>query len=262
MTIDALARGLDVLSSFSPEKPEWNVTELSATVGIYKSRVHRILDTLAAEGFVERDAATLKYRVGWKVHKLSAAANAHSDATLIGLARPFLEQLREYTKGAIHIRAIRNGANVIIDALESPLPLRLVRPIGERSPIHFGASGKAILAFSSEAMRDVALAGGIDKRFTRRTIVGKDAFLRELKKVQRQGYAFTDEEAIDGVRSVAAPILGADGYAIAAISSVLPTLMLDNGSVAAHGRALAECAALVSGQLGVGEGTVSEQAAD
>ena len=250
MTIDALARGLAVLSSFSPAKPEWGVTELSASLGIYKSRVHRILDTLAVEGFVERDALTLKYRLGWKVQNLSAAASTHSDSMLLAIARPYLLQLREQTKGAIHIRAIRDGANVIIDALESPLPLRLVRPIGERSPIHFGASGKAILAFAPDSVRDLAFGAGLDERFTGRTVVGRDAFLRELKKVRRVGFAFTDEEAIEGVRSVAAPVLSRDGYAAAAITSALPAAKLHDRSVAAHGRAVAECAALISRRLG------------
>lgn len=250
MAIDALASGLAVLSSFSPGRPEWGLTELSDQLGMYKSRVHRILDTLTHEGFVERDPETLKYRLGWKVQDLGAAAGSHIDAILISTARPYLLTLREKTKGAIHIRAVHGDANVIIDALESPLPLRLVRPIGERSPLHFGASGKAILAFASESLRAHALGAGLEQRFTGSTITGLEAYQRELKKVRRLGYAYTDAEAIEGVRGVAAPLISRDGYATAAITSVLPAAKLLDRNVAAHGRAVAECAAQISKKLG------------
>lgn len=238
------------------------MTELSASLGMYKSRVHRILDTLVVAGFVERDAVTLKYRLGWKVQNLSAAVSIHGEAMLLAIARPYLLQLREHTKGAIHVRAIRDGANVIIDALESPLPLRLVSPIGERSPIHFGASGKAILAFAPDSVRDLAFGAGLDERFTGRTIVGRDAFLLELEKVRRAGFAFTDEEAIEGVRSVAAPVLSRDGYAVAAITSTLPTAQLHDRSIAAHGRAVVECATLISKRLGEPPWHADEQPPD
>jgi len=249
MTIDALASGLSVLEAFSPARPEWGLTELSENLGMYKSRMHRILDTLAEAGFVERDAQTLKYRLGWKVQNLSAAAGLQGDATLVAVARPYLLQLREQTQGAIHIRAVRGDANVIIDALESPLPLRLVRPIGERSPIHFGASGKAILAFASDSLRELAFEAGLDQRFTGHTITGREAYQRELKKVRRLGYAYTDEEAIAGVRSLAAPILSRDGYALAAVTSALPAAQLSTRSVATHGRAVARCSARISKKL-------------
>lgn len=248
IAIDALAKGLEVLSCFSPSRPEWGLTELSANLRMYKSRVHRILQTLAEAGFIVRDPSTLKYRLGWRVHSLSAAADG--DANLRAVARPYLLRLQEHTKGAIHIRVIRENANVIIDAVESPLPLRLVRPIGETSPMYFGASGKVLLAFAAPEVRELALSAPVLKRFTDRSIVARDDFLKELNRVKRQGFAFTDEEAIVGVRSVAAPVLGKDGHAIAAITSALPAAALPSRGVVKHGRVVAKFAALIGEALG------------
>lgn len=205
------------------------------------------MQTLAHAGFLLRDPASLKYRLGWRVLGLSAAADV--DANLRAVARPYLLELQEHTKGAIHIRVVRENANVIIDAIESPLPLRLVRPIGEASPLHFGASGKVLLAFGPPRLQEAALSGPVLKRFTGRSIVDRDDYLRELQRIRRQGFAFTGEEAISGVSSVAAPVLGHDGYAIAAVTSALPSSALPARSVPKHGRWVARYAALIAQAL-------------
>lgn len=248
ITIEALAKGLEVLSCFSPSKPEWALSELSDALRMYKSRVHRILETLVESGFVVRDQTTLKYRLGWRAHGLTAAFNG--DARLCAIARPYLLRLQAETQGAIHLRVLRGTANVIIEAIESPLPLRLVRPVGEASPLHFGASGKALLAFGTPQLRELALSSPVLARFTDRTIVERSAYLKELDAIRRRGFAFTDEEAIGGVRSVAAPILGSDGLAIAAVTSALPTAALPDRSVQRHGRLVAKCASLIGQAMG------------
>lgn len=248
MAIDALAKGLEVLACFSAAAPEWGVTQLSAGLRMPKSRVHRILQTLSAAQFVVQDPNTLRYRLGSRLQSFSAGADAH--AQLKAVARPFLIALQEQTRGGIHIRVARGEANVIIEAIDSPLPLRLVRPLGETNPIYFGASGKALLAFSAPSVRERLLSGTVVlQRFTDRSIKSRAEFLRELARVRRAGYAYTDEEAIAGVRSVAAPVLDADGHPIAAITSALPAAALPDKAVAAHGRAVVKCARLVSEAL-------------
>jgi DNA-binding IclR family transcriptional regulator len=236
-----------VLTCFSAARSEWGLTELADELGIYKSRTHRIVKTLSDAGFLTRDPASLKYRIGWRVLGLSAAADV--DASLRAVARPCMLELQQHTKGAIHIRAIRDNANVIVDAIESPLPLRLVRPVGEASPMHFGASGKVLLAFGAPQLQEAALSAPALKRFTGRSIGDRSEYLKELQRIRRQGYAFTDEEAISGVRSVAAPVIGADGYAIVAVTSALPTAALPLRSVAKHGRLVARYAGLIAQAL-------------
>lgn len=247
MAIDALAKGLQVLSCFSPANPEWGVTQLSEGLRIHKSRVHRILRTLSAAGYVEQDPGTQKYRLGTR---MQSALATDTETRLKAVARPFLLALQQRTKGAIHVRAPRGDANVIIDAIESPLPLRLVRPVGEVNPIYFGASGKALLAFAARQVLEASLPrASAWKRFTERSIASRELFLKELDRVRRAGYAYTDEEAIGGVRSIAAPILDTHGYAIAAITSALPSAALPERAVPAQGRTVARYAALVSEAL-------------
>ncbi len=191
-----------------------------------------------------------RYRLGWNLFHLAQAADP--DHHLRTAARPHLLRLREQTTGSIYLRVIRDGMNLIIDTLESSHPLRLVQPPGNTRPAHFGASGKVLLAFGPAWLREAVVAVPRLKGFTSRTIVDRDGFLEELERVRRQGYAFTNEEAVMGVRSFAAPVLSPDGTAIAAVASALPAQALPLRLVPAHARAVVACAEAVSRSLFAG----------
>lgn len=247
MSIDALSKGLELLQCFSASTPAWGVTELSSRLGLHKSRVHRILQTLVKSGFITQDHATLRYQLGWNLFHLAQAADP--DYPLRIAARPHLLWLREQTKGSVYLRVMRGGGNVILETVESSHPLRLVQPPGTTRPAHYGASGKVLLAFGPAPVRDGVLSNLHLKRFTPRSIVDREEFLVELRRVKRRGYAFTDEEAVLGVRSVAAPILSPDGIAIAAVVSALPTQALPLRMVRGHAGAVMRCAERIARSL-------------
>ena len=56
---------LAVLESFSVERPEMGVTELSHTLGLGKSTVHRLLTSLASRGYVRKNPDTERYCLGF-----------------------------------------------------------------------------------------------------------------------------------------------------------------------------------------------------
>ena len=247
MSIDALSKGLELLQCFSAGTPAWGVTELSARLGLHKSRVHRILQTLVKSGFIAQDQTTLRYHLGWNLFRLAQAADP--DHPLRIAARPHLLWLREQTKGSVYLRVMRGGGNVILETVESSHPLRLVQPPGTMRPAHYGASGKVLLAFGPAAVSESVLSDSRLARFTPRSIVDRDAFLVELGRVKRRGYAFTDGEAVVGVRSVAAPILSPEGVGIAAVASALPSQSLPLRLVPAHARAVMQCAEKIARSL-------------
>src|SRR5512138_348964 len=112
MSIDALSKGLELLQCFSATAPAWGVTELSARLGLHKSRVHRILQTLVQAGFIIQDHATLRYQPGWNLFQLAQAADPEYPLRMA--ARPHLLRLREQTTGSVYLRVMRGGGNVII----------------------------------------------------------------------------------------------------------------------------------------------------
>jgi IclR family pca regulon transcriptional regulator len=61
-------------------------------------------------------------------------------------------------------------------------------------------------------------------RLTPRTLVTIPDIEQRLEVVHRQGYDVVDEETVNGLRAMAAPILDADGHPHAAVSVTAPSV--------------------------------------
>ena len=88
-------------------------------------------------------------------------------------------------------------------------------------------------------------------RYTGKTIVGIEKYLRHLKGVRSLGFGFDDEEVERGVRSLAAPVRDSSGKVIASIGISAPSFLIPNSSINSMGRAVKEVAAQVSAELGL-----------
>ena len=83
-------------------------------------------------------------------------------------------------------------------------------------PLHAVSSGLVLLAARTEPeVRDYC-AGGL-ARFTGRTTTRTADLKRRLDQIRKDGYAWTVEEFIDGVSSVAAPIRDGAGHVVGAL---------------------------------------------
>src|SRR5262249_38118073 len=143
---------LAVLESFSVERPEIGVTELSQTLGLGKSTVHRLLTSLASRGYVRKNPETERDCLGFKafeVGPLNAGPGASREA-----APPFLRSLMLATKETVHLGVLDQWDVVYIDKMESDQPLQMYSRIGRRAPLHCTALGKALVAWEREDWLD------------------------------------------------------------------------------------------------------------
>ena len=83
--------------------------------------------------------------------------------------------------------------------------------------------GKSLLAFLDSNELERILTGYEFSQLTHRTIDNEEEFRNELVRVKNQGYSINDEELSVGLRSVAAPIKGVEGHAVAALNIAVPT---------------------------------------
>jgi DNA-binding IclR family transcriptional regulator len=89
--------------------------------------------------------------------------------------------------------------------------------IGKPYPLHAGSSSKVFLAFMSDAEIDEYLAGSLE-HLTSSTQTDKRKLRKELKMIRERGWADSAGERQTGAASVAAPVFGATGEAVAVIS--------------------------------------------
>ncbi|WP_198954554.1 IclR family transcriptional regulator [Kineosporia sp. R_H_3] len=237
-----------VLRAFSEADTELGVTEVARRLGLSTSTAHRVLATLAAERLLEQDPTTGRYRLGLALYELGSAVSEHVD--LHQAALPVLTTLRHRTGEMVHV-AVLDGLEVVyVERLESHHMLPVFRRVGHRLPAHVTSSGKALLAALPRADLLSRLDGRTLVARTPRTITNRTALLAELDRTARRGWASNIEEGQLGVSSVGAPIRGADGVVMAAVSVVGDAVRLRGTGLQKAATLAVEAAAVISARLG------------
>jgi IclR family pca regulon transcriptional regulator len=219
--VEALARGLRIMETFSEKAPSLTLTEIASAVELDKSTVFRFIYTLEKQGYLERDPETKRYRPGLKVLRLGFTTLNSLDMAQI--AQPYLKALSAKC-GETTNMTVRSGAEIIYVLRNDTQQIISVNlHLGSRLPVHCTSMGKAqLIDLSRQELQDL-LGEGPYPKMGPNTITGLDALVTELNDTRRRGYAVNDEELTAGLRSVSAPIREADGQVAAAINISVPS---------------------------------------
>ena len=119
--------------------------------------------------------------------------------------------------------SVLDGREVLyLDQVDSDQPVQVRDWTGERICAHTGSSGLVLLAAALEADRERYLAEPL-VGMTPRTTTDPAVLRRRLVEVAADGYAWTHGEYVEGISSVAAPLVGAGGQVVAAIHAHGPS---------------------------------------
>ncbi|SCW61491.1 transcriptional regulator, IclR family [Paenibacillus tianmuensis] len=234
LTVRAVERALDILLCFT-EAEDLNLTEISTKVGLHKSTVHRLLASLEGKGFIIRDPASERYRLGFRIWELSANLTHSDDPALIVL--PEMERLRDQVGETVSLYVRDGMERVRVQAVQSNQAIRRVAPIGARLPLSVGASSKILVAFADPDEQQLLLR---DPSWP--TVVSPAAYLQQLEEVKTLGYATSVEEREPGAAAVAAPIFGRAQRLVAALAVSGPANRLTLKKMKEHAPALMEAA--------------------
>jgi IclR family pca regulon transcriptional regulator len=212
--IEALARGLEVITAFAPGRPVMTLAEVASATGLARPTARRILLTLAELGYVRTDGTG--YALTPRVLDLGVAYVGSQG--LWDVARPYMEKLSARTNESCSIAQLDGSDIVYVARVAVPKIVALAVQIGTRFPALPTSLGKVLLAAMTSAEVDAVLAqptrSGLEPRWQPDT-AERDAALRE---VRARGWALTDQQLALGIRSVAAPIRDGDGTVIAALN--------------------------------------------
>lgn len=213
------SRALSILGAFDVDHARLTLSDIARSTGLPIGTAHRLVLELTEWNALERDGSG-HYRIGrrlWEIGLLNPLS-----ARLREIAVPFMQSLYEDTRENVHL-AVRDGYDALyVDRLCGHKSVPIISHTGSRLPLHATGVGKALLAFSEpEFLRDF-----LRQPLTRPTgysIVEPGRLRREISTVRRRGYAVTSEEMTLGSCSVAAPVLDAEGTALAAVGVVVHT---------------------------------------
>ena len=183
-----LARGLDILELFAGDSPELTQTEISERLGLPVPTVHRLVKLLSERGWLARDSATRKLRLGLGAARLLPAVR------LPDLARDPLRAMAERSGETVNLATL-DGAEVLYLVSEAGSHLLTLRShVGLRLPAHATALGKCLLAQLDDDEARRAVGRGPYTALTPRTVTTWEKLRSQLERVRREGVAYSREE--------------------------------------------------------------------
>ena len=221
--------------------------QLAEAVDVHKSTVLRLLRTLEAHRFVQREGIR-HYRLGTALFDL--ANQSLEDRDVRRAVEPALRALYVVSGHTVHLASYEDGEVVYIDKFDSKHQVRMYSRIGKRAPLHCTAVAKVLVAALSPAERDWLVARMEFPALTANTITTPEAYRAELAAVAERGWALDDREHEDFIHCVAAPIRDARGDVVAAVSLSVPVVLTDKDGLLALVPRLRATAALASGACG------------
>ena len=194
----AIDRAAELLVGIVESAQPVSVGELSERSGLPKSTTSRLVGALERQGLVQRLGDRGRIRPG---PVLLRYASRDASQSLVELAQPSLRRLADASGETINL-AVPGPDGVEHLAQEDTAHLVGVTDwVGRRVPFPLAANGKCFLAFGGGDVDDAEL-------------------------IRSRGYATSIDELEVGLSAIAAPVLGTDGTAVAALSISGPTARL------------------------------------
>jgi IclR family acetate operon transcriptional repressor len=220
--IQSLDRGLVILEAVANSSNPVSLSDLTGVLGIDRSSVFRLANTLKRRGFLAYPAGRKDYILGPALWRLSH----HYDwgTMLIRVSREHLKQLASQTNETAHL-AVREGRHALfIDHAVANHVIAVSGQTGESVPLYCTAHGKALLADLDQKELTALFGRGPLKQFTKQTIGTIAQLARVCTQIRSQGFSSDDGELQEGVRCVAAPIRAESGVVIGSIGISAPAI--------------------------------------
>jgi DNA-binding IclR family transcriptional regulator len=220
-TLDTVSTAVDVIKEMKTSDGI-GVTELSKRLNISKSSAHAYLATLESNEVVmnrgdKYELATNLFTFGQYVRE---------QCLLYQHGKSQVNKLANETNQYVHIVTEENGWGINLYQVKGDTSVegdyQRNKP-QRRDHLHYTASGKAILAaLPTERVREIITTTGLPKR-TSNTISHEDELIEEIDEIRERGYAYNDEEEIEGFRAIGTAVRGSDGEVIGSLSISGPT---------------------------------------
>ena len=220
-SVPVLEKTFSIINHISEQEEGSTFSELvNSSLNIPKSTLFKILQTLEADGWIERRNS--RYILGNTLIHYGLRSLAKKD--LRSVANPYLYRLMMRTGEPSHLAVLAGQQSMLIDVCMTTHPIKFASPVGSMFPLYCTSHGKVFLAFATTPPNPLQIEESAMKKRTQRTIITKAALETELAKIREQGYAVDDMELIDDIRCCAAPVWDAGGSCIGAVGITSTTL--------------------------------------
>jgi IclR family acetate operon transcriptional repressor len=216
----SLERGLRVIEVISDFGGSASVSAIARKTGLPRSTVHHLLRSLIAFGYLLQVGEAQPYKLAPRLFKLTG--RAWTQGQLAEISVPFIEELSRRTGEGTSLAILREEVVSVVAKRDSEGPVRVVQKVGTVRPIYCTAVGKILAAWLPEREIDDIIGNVVFERITAKTITAPAVLKRELARIRANGFAVDNEEHIEGIRCIAAPVRDHSGTVCAALCIVGP----------------------------------------
>jgi len=215
MSQQSIERATRVLGLFTFEHPSWRVSDIAKTLGLAIGTTHGIVKALANNDYLSQDAATKEYKLGLKLMELGSLQSATYE--LNRKAATTVTYLSQYSKTIGRVGVLYHNA-VLTTLSTDHQEWHPSSYIGPTVPAYCTGIGRAIL--SQLPMRELVehLATVQLLPYTPKTLTDPVELHEEINATRERGYALVFGETLIHLNTIGAPVFGADGAVIGAIS--------------------------------------------
>jgi IclR family transcriptional regulator, pca regulon regulatory protein len=218
--IGSVSKAFSVLEALTKARRPLKLAEIAEDAGIGRSAAQRFTFTLRSLRYLSQDPETKAYSLTAKALEIGAAYLASNPVRR--LAAPLLAAANNECLETINLTELEGNEVVYVVRYPSRHAVSVDLALGARLPAFCTAPGRAMLAFRPESFVDQVLATGELKRLTPKTEINPGRIRRIIEAVREQGFSVSDQETFVGDISTAAPVLDADGRAVAAVNIAVP----------------------------------------
>ena len=206
--VTALARGLEVLRTFTPSDGLLGNGEIAARAGLPKPTVSRLTYTLTKLGYLTHLERLSKYQLAPAA--LALGYSALANMRIRQLAFPYMQELAEYAGATVALGTRDRLELIYVEFARSKHGTMLRLSHGSRIPIATTAMGRALIAGLPETEQSWLL-GYLKRQEGKRWPKVRAGIERAIKDVAARGFALSIGDWERDISAVGVPLIGPDG---------------------------------------------------
>lgn len=213
--VESVLRAARLMDCFRRGEPALSLRELVQRSGYSKTTTYRLLTTLEAAGWLERDPNGA-FRLTIRPFQIGSILLDSLD--LRHEAPPVMRRLSLAVGQTAYLTIPAGTHAVCIERIDRGSGVRVMDlEVGGSQPLHLGGAPRALLAFNEDELLPGLLEAGLEAR-TPDSLATEEALRRDLAETRHRGYAISHSDATSGVAAIGAPVFDRREKAVAAIS--------------------------------------------
>ena len=219
-TVKTVTKAFELLEVIAENVENPTLPALADMVGLSRNKAYRLLATFSANGLVECEEATGRYRLG--IHSVMMAQKIMKSSNIVMYAHPVIEELARKHDEAVYMTVTTGDDVLFLDMVDCEQQIKTESLVGKRFPCFSNAAGKVIKALDSWDLLEKIYR----KKGKRGDIPDFTMLEAELREIRNRGVAVDSGGMGEGIITVAVAVRDYAGKAVGAITMLGPSFRM------------------------------------